>query len=343
MYGLDKCKTWEELNDKVETFIQEDNYIATIIAANEALKVAEDNFGSNHSSVVISLDNLATAYVNQRKYAKAKPLYKRSLKIRKKILGKDHAGVGKSLNDLAGLLAEQGKHAKAEQLYKRALELEVDNPSVAITLNNLAHLYINQGKYTEAGSLLKRALEICERALNPDDPIVARIRDNLELQDRYNKMVIKELSFNELHELIGIFLKLTNINEVLPVFSKFYNQEINNIDDLYKQSLSCPTSVKLVYKGFDIKIMHIMTSKSGFTSLSAEFKKKEGVWDKIFKRASRIVVNDLKEICRHVILNLYFDRYSFKPPYEKDTLEYYYDDNAFNDDSQSGYEYRHQK
>lgn len=301
MYGLDKCKTWEELNDKVETFIQQGNYFASIIAAKAALRVAEEKFDVNHFNVTTSLDNLAKAYVNIRQYAKAKPLYKRSLKIRRKVLGKDHTDVSQSLNGLAGLLAEQGKYAKAEQLYKRALE-------------------------------------ICEKALSPDDPIVARVRDNLALQDRYNKMIIKDLSFNELHELIGIFLKLTNINEVLLVFSKLYNQEITNLDDLYKQSLSYPTSVKLVYKGFDIRIKHIRSSNSGFTNLIIEFKKKEGIWDKIFEKVSREVVNDLKWICQHIISDLSFSEFSFKPPYEKYTLKYYYDSNAFNDNFQSGYE-----
>lgn len=342
IYGLDKCKTWKELNDKVETFIQQGNYFATIIAANEALKVAEDKFGSNHSSVTTSLDNLAKAYVNQRQYAKAKALYKRSLKIRKKVLGKNHTDVSQSLNDLAGLLGDQGKYAKAEQLYKRALEINekaqgVDNPSVAIILNNLAHLYIDQGKYTEAGSLYKRALEICEKALSPDHPIVARIRGNLALQGRYNKMITKDLSFNELHELIGIFLKLTNINEVLSVFSKFYNQEIINIDDLYKQ-FSSPTSVKLVYKGFDIRITDIRPSKSGFTSLCAEFKKKESIWYKIFKKTTREVVGDLKSICQDSISDLNFSKFSFTPPNENYTLKYYYDENAFNHNFQDGRE-----
>ena len=83
-----------------------------------------------------SLNNLASIYFLQGKFAEAEPLYKRSLTIWEKALGPDH-------------------------------------PNVAASLNNLAELYYDQGKYSEAEPLFNRSLAIRERALGPDHPNVA--------------------------------------------------------------------------------------------------------------------------------------------------------------------------
>ena len=83
-----------------------------------------------------SLNNLASLYRAQGRYADAEPLYKRSLAIREKTLGPDH-------------------------------------PDVAVSLNNLALLYQAQGRYADAEPFYKRSLAIREKALGPDHPDVA--------------------------------------------------------------------------------------------------------------------------------------------------------------------------
>lgn len=54
-----------------------------------------------------------------------------------------------------------------------------DHPDVAKQLNNLALLCQNQGKYEEVEYYYCRALEIYERRLGPDDPNVAKTKNNL--------------------------------------------------------------------------------------------------------------------------------------------------------------------
>jgi tetratricopeptide (TPR) repeat protein len=44
----------------------------------------------DHPNVATSLNNLATLYRDQGRYAEAEPLYQRSLVISEKTLGKDH-------------------------------------------------------------------------------------------------------------------------------------------------------------------------------------------------------------------------------------------------------------
>ena len=82
--------------------------------------IFEKALGPDHPSVASALNNLASLYKEEARYADAEPLYKRALAIREKALGPDHPDVAQSLNNLADLYSAQGRHADAEPLYKRA-------------------------------------------------------------------------------------------------------------------------------------------------------------------------------------------------------------------------------
>jgi len=95
--------------------------------------------GRDHPDVANSLNNLAALYLEQGRYADAKPLFKRSLAILEKSLGPDHPGVATALNNLAELYRDQGRYVDAEPLYNRSLaiwekSLGPDHPSVATAL-----------------------------------------------------------------------------------------------------------------------------------------------------------------------------------------------------------------
>lgn len=57
--------------------------------------------------------------------------------------------------------------------------LGTDHPDVAKQLNNLALLCQNQGKYEAVERYYRRALAIYEGQLGPDNPNVARTKNNL--------------------------------------------------------------------------------------------------------------------------------------------------------------------
>ena len=78
---------WEELNDKATTLYQQGRFSKAICAGKEALKVAENTFGSDHANVATTMNNLALLYNEQGKYAEAEPLYKQALEIGKKAFG----------------------------------------------------------------------------------------------------------------------------------------------------------------------------------------------------------------------------------------------------------------
>ena len=77
------------------------------------------------------LNNLATLYVGQGRYAEAEPLYKRALAIYEKALGPDHPDVANSLNNLAELYRPQGRYSDAIPIVERTIAQNSANKSVA--------------------------------------------------------------------------------------------------------------------------------------------------------------------------------------------------------------------
>ncbi len=158
--------------------------------------IVTQRLGDDHSSVAVSLNNLAELYYSQGRYGEAEPLFVRSLETRQRQLGDDHPDVAQSLNNLATLYRLQGRYGEAEPLYLLALEIRQrqlgdDHPDVAQSLNNLATLYRLQGRYGEAEPLYLLALEIRQRQLGDDHPDVAQSLNNLatlyRLQGRYGE------------------------------------------------------------------------------------------------------------------------------------------------------------
>ena len=175
---LDALKT-----QTVELF-RAGKYTEGATIANRALDLAERQFGPDHPTISVALNNLAMLYSAQGRYGEAEPLYKRALAIVERAFGPDHSDVAVRLGNLAELYRAQGRYGEAEPLYKRALvihekALGPDHPQVGQELNNLAALYFAQGRYAEAEPLYKRALEIDENALGPDHRDVGMNLNNL--------------------------------------------------------------------------------------------------------------------------------------------------------------------
>jgi tetratricopeptide (TPR) repeat protein len=150
----------------------------------QTLSIREKTLGSDDPDVALSLNNLASLYVDQGKYAEAEPLFEQALSIYEKTLGSDNTNVARSLSNLAIVYDNQGRYTEAEPLLERALNiyekmLGRDHTDVARCLNNLASIYWSQGKYAEAEPLFERSLSIREKAFEPDHPDIAMSLNNL--------------------------------------------------------------------------------------------------------------------------------------------------------------------
>lgn len=93
-----------------------------------------------------ALDNLATRYFRQGKYAEAEPLFKKALMTREDLLPPNDPAVISTLVNLGSLYEFQARFKEAEPLLKKALAIQEkvygqEYPLMATTLSELGMLY----------------------------------------------------------------------------------------------------------------------------------------------------------------------------------------------------------
>ena len=94
---------WASLNNEARLLYQKSQYDQAGVLVNQALDVAQKEWGNEHPNVAHTLNNLGLIFQGQGEYAQAEPLYKRSLAIWKKTLGPDSPTVAKGMNNLGEL------------------------------------------------------------------------------------------------------------------------------------------------------------------------------------------------------------------------------------------------
>jgi tetratricopeptide (TPR) repeat protein len=149
-----------------------------------ALQEYEKARGAEHTSALITVNNLGNLYADQGKMAEAEAMYLRALQGKEKAWGAEHTSTLKTVNNLGLLYANQGKMAEAEAMYLRALQgyekaWGAEHTSTLDTVNNLGVLYKNQGKMAEAEAMYLRALQGYENAMGADHPTTRVIVRNL--------------------------------------------------------------------------------------------------------------------------------------------------------------------
>ncbi|XP_023605301.1 nephrocystin-3 isoform X3 [Myotis lucifugus] len=179
-----------------------------VVPLQRSLEIRETALDPDHPRVAQSLHQLASVYVQWKKFGNAEQLYKQALEISENAYGADHPHIARELEALATLYQKQNKYEQAEHfrkksfkirqkatrrkgnlygfalLRRRALQLEEltlgkDTPDNARTLNELGVLYYLQNNLETADQFLKRSLEMRERVLGPDHPDCAQSLNNL--------------------------------------------------------------------------------------------------------------------------------------------------------------------
>ena len=150
--------------------------------------------GERHPDTITSLNNLASVYDNQGRYAEAEPLFAQALALAREVLGERHPYTISSLNNLAFVYGRQSRYAEAEPLYAQALQLRREvqgerHPDTITGLNNLAGVYDNQGRYAAAEPLYAQALRLRREVLGERHPDTISSLNNLatayDRQGRY--------------------------------------------------------------------------------------------------------------------------------------------------------------
>jgi tetratricopeptide (TPR) repeat protein len=114
---------WQEAADEGLDHLQAGRLEEAGPPLEEALRIAESEFGPQDPNLAVSLNNLGSLYGAQDRYAEAERLLLRALAIREGTLGPEHPEVAASLRNLAWLLTRQGRYPEATALDRRALAI----------------------------------------------------------------------------------------------------------------------------------------------------------------------------------------------------------------------------
>lgn len=161
-------------------------YDKALMLYQSALAIAEATLRPDDINLAISLDNLATAYLDLGEPDQALPLQQRALPITEAARGRNHPDTAAALNNLAATYSALGQTDRALPLGLRALRikektLERNDPSRIFSLNNLAQSYYELGEPDQALPLLQQALAITDAAYGPDHPTTASVLLNLAM------------------------------------------------------------------------------------------------------------------------------------------------------------------
>jgi len=109
----------------------------------QAVEINTEILGDDHHDTLMTMDDLAMAYLGQGKTAEAGVTQEQVLEKSKRILGDDHPSTLNSMHNLAATYRAQGKTAEAAVLEEQVLEeskriLGDHHPSTLATMNNLA-------------------------------------------------------------------------------------------------------------------------------------------------------------------------------------------------------------
>ena len=119
-----------------------------------------------------------------------------------------------------------------------------DHPDVAKQLNNLALLCQNQGKYEEVEYYYCRALEIYECRLGPDDPNVAKTKNNL-VRDELPLAHQFWFGSSPLSTLLAYYFISTRITVPIELWL-FHGKLQHSVVLLWAESLICSVCLSAV-------------------------------------------------------------------------------------------------
>ncbi|ETE57671.1 Nephrocystin-3, partial [Ophiophagus hannah] len=95
-----------------------------IVPLQRSLEIRETALDPDHPRVAQSLHQLASVYVQWKKYGNAEQLYKQALEISENAYGSDHLRIARELDALATLYQKQNKFEQAEHLRKKSFKIQ---------------------------------------------------------------------------------------------------------------------------------------------------------------------------------------------------------------------------
>jgi hypothetical protein len=157
-----------------------------IVLLEKARATFQTRLGPDHSRTLLSMNNLATAYMAAGKLDLALPLFEQTLQLKKARLGPNHPDTLLSMNNLAAAYQAAGKLDLALPLYEETLRLRKTrlgayHADTLTSMNNLAAACRAAGKLDLAVPLFEQTLKLHKIWLGPEHPDTLLSMNNLAL------------------------------------------------------------------------------------------------------------------------------------------------------------------
>lgn len=143
-------------------------------------------------------------------------------------------------------------------------------------------------------------------------------------------MIENALSFDELHQFIGSFLRL-NPQEILRSLERVLNTSIKSLDEVV-----CQNRVLVSYRGYRIDIRDLRPIAEIGLSVLIQFRAKQRWFHGFFWDQNKQIVQDLQRICQSHVKELTFKEFRHNNG-SFDTV-FLYDSRAFNPDWKEGFD-----
>ena len=153
------------------------------------LDTSEELYGLNHRHTVRTLDLLATKYLENGQYDKARMVWRRALLSLKECFDPEGPIVFSTQYVLADVCKKQGRYSESEKLYRQVLasherRLGIDHPSSINLESKVAVLNDLQGHFEESRRLYEHVLVGRQRTLGSQHPKTLAILENQALSHR---------------------------------------------------------------------------------------------------------------------------------------------------------------
>ena len=140
-----------------------------------ARTIYTERLGPRHASTLESMNNLAIAYGDSGRDAKALELREETLTLRRSTLGVDHVDTLGSMRNLANSYMAANRIKEALELDEKTVELlkaklGPDDPQMLASMNNLANSFSAQNRFKEALDVNQEVVERLKVVRGPEHP-----------------------------------------------------------------------------------------------------------------------------------------------------------------------------
>lgn len=236
---------------KIQTLYSQGRTAEAAAAAEQALKLAEEQFGKDDPRTLGISNNLAVLYHVQRRYGEAERHYLLVLKGFEQLMGADDTATLTIVNNIAELYKAQGRNAEAVPYYQRQFEASQrkngeSHPETLQAAAGLAGIYQALGRFNDAAGLSRQVYEGRSRMLGRSHP------DTLESANQLGLLYIEMGRYQDAAPLLIFVLEArerklgkdhTDTLSSVANLAALYKQagRFAEAEQLYKRALEAET------------------------------------------------------------------------------------------------------